>query len=110
MIITDGRQGYRGLKRLGYTHDPVVLDGKGRQASLVFLPGVHRVAALLKRWLLGIHQGGVSKRSLDHYLDEFVFRFNRRDSRSRGKIFQRLLEQAVAINPIRYEALIKHVQ
>lgn len=110
VIITDGRQGYRGLKRLGYKHDPTVLDGKGRAASLVYLPGVHRAASLFKRWLLGIHQGGVSHRNLDHYLDEFVFRFNRRASRSRGQLFHRLLEQAVAINPARHESLIKRTR
>ena len=63
------------------------------------MPCVHRVASLLKRWLLGTHQGGVSIRQLDFYLDEFVFRFNRRKSRSRGLLFYRLMEQAVATAP-----------
>ena len=54
----------------------------------------YRVASLLKRWLLGTHQGAVSHEYLDYYLDEFTFRFNRRTSRSRGKLFYRLLQQA----------------
>jgi len=71
------------------------------------MPRVHRVAALLKRWLLGTHQGRVSREQLDYYLDEFTFRFNRRSSPTRGKLFQRLLEQAVAIEPSTYCDLIK---
>ena len=71
------------------------------------LPGVHRVASLLKRWLLGTHQGAVKPAQLEHYLDEFVFRFNRRASRSRGLIFYRLLEQAVQADPITYRQIAK---
>jgi hypothetical protein len=68
----------------------------------VTLPGVHRVASLLKRWLLGTHQGAVKPVQLDCYLDEFVFRFNRRTSRSRGLLFYRLLEQVVITDPVTY--------
>jgi hypothetical protein len=68
------------------------------------------VTSLLKRWLLGTHQGAVSRAHLDYYLDEFTFRFNRRGSRSRGKLFYRLLQQAVAIEPTPYKHLIKHVR
>ena len=67
------------------------------------MPGVHRVASLLKRWLLGTHQGAVQPTQLDYYLDEFTFRFNRRTSRSRGLLFYRLLEQAVATQPVTYQ-------
>ena len=56
---------------------------------------VHRVAALLKRWLLGTHQGAVRKAHLNSYLDEFTFRFNRRNASSRGLLFYRLMQQAV---------------
>ena len=70
------------------------------------LPRVHRVASLLKRWLLGTHQGAVGPEHLDYYLDEFTFRFNRRRSASRGKLFFRLLEQAVQVGPLPYEAMI----
>jgi hypothetical protein len=61
---------------------------------------VNLVVALLKRWLLGTYQGGVQLSHLDYYLDEFTFRFNRRTSRSRGKLFYRLIEQAAAIDPL----------
>ena len=74
------------------------------------LPRVHRVASLLKRWLLGTHQGGVSREHLDYYLDEFTFRFNRRTSRHRGKLFHRLLEQAVAVGPVPYAAMVKGIR
>ena len=64
------------------------------------MPGVHRVASLLKRWILGTHQGPVSSAHLQSYLEEFTFRFNRRTSRSRGLVFRRLIEQAVATGPV----------
>jgi hypothetical protein len=69
------------------------------------MPGVHRVASLLKRWLMGTHQGSVKPKQLDYYLDEFTFRFNRRTSRSRGLLFYRLLEQAVVTEPVTYMQL-----
>ena len=75
---------------------------------MALVPRVHRVVALLKPWLLGTHQGAVSVAHLDYYLDEFTFRFNRRTSRSRGKLFYRLLQQAVAVDPAPYAAMIKH--
>ena len=61
------------------------------------MPRVHKVASLLKRWLLSTHQGGIQRQHLDYYLDEFTFRFNRRRSNARGLLFHRLAEQAVAI-------------
>ncbi len=67
---------------------------------------MHRVASLLKRWLLGTHQGAVESTHLPSYLDEFTFRFNRRRSRSRGLVFYRVLELAVAHEPVRYQDLI----
>ena len=70
------------------------------------MPAVHRVAALLKRWLMGTHQGAVGAEHLDRYLEEFAFRFNRRTSRSRGLIFYRLLEQAVVTPPETYAAIV----
>lgn len=109
VVITDGLQGYRGLPNLGYRHDRRVLLGSGESADAV-LPRVHRVASLLKRWLLGTHQGAVSREHLDYYLDEFTFRFNRRTSRHRGKLFYRLLEQAVAVDPVPYAAMVKNVR
>ena len=106
VVITDGLQSYRRLPKRGYRHDRRVLLGRGESAEAV-LPRVHRVASLLKRWLLGTHQGGVSREHLDYYLDEFTFRFNRRTSRHRGKLFHRLLEQAVAVGPVPYAAMVK---
>ena len=66
----------------------------------VSMPGVHRIASLLKRWILGTHQGSVSAEHLQSYLEEFTFRFNRRSSSSRGLVFRRVLEQAVVTGPI----------
>ena len=67
---------------------------------------MHRVASLAKRWLLGTHQGSVGDAHLAGYLNEFVFRFNRRRSRSRGMVFYRVLDLAVAHDPVRYKDLI----
>ena len=64
------------------------------------------MASLLKRWLLGTHQGAVQPQHLDYYIDEFTFRFNRRRSRARGLLFYRLLEQALAVNPVPYRHLV----
>jgi hypothetical protein len=68
----------------------------------ISMPGVHRIASLLKRWLLGTHQGSVTAAHLDAYLNEFAFRFNRRHSRRRGLLFLRLLQYAVVTLPTRY--------
>ena len=105
-VHTDGWPSYQGLEKLGYTHVATSLRGEGKLA-VEELPRVHRVTALLKRWLLGTHQGAVSLNHLDYYLDEFTFRFNRRRSASRGKLFFRLLEQAVQIGPLTYGAIIE---
>jgi hypothetical protein len=64
------------------------------------------VVSLLKRWLMGTHQGAVSHKHLDYYLDEFTFRFNRRTSRSRGKLLYRLVQQAVAVEPASYDEIV----
>ena len=74
------------------------------------LPNCHRVASLLKRWLLGTHQGAVSHEHLDYYLDEFTFRFNRRTSNHRGKLFYRLLENAVKIEPTTFQQIKKNIR
>ena len=106
VVHTDGWLGYMPLEDKDYRHEVTYLKGNNKTASEL-MPRVHRVAALLKRWLLGTHQGGVSVEHLDAYLDEFTFRFNRRKSRSRGKLFYRLLEQAVAVEPVPYKSLVK---
>jgi transposase-like protein len=107
-VITDAWQGYSGIERLGYTRDrrsQRAARGRGEDPSEL-LPGVHRVASLAKRWLLGTHQGSVDEAHLQGYLDEFTFRFNRRGSRSRGMVFYRVLELAVGHEPVRYRDLV----
>jgi transposase-like protein len=108
-VRTDGWPAYAFLGTHGYIHDILVHRGKGESASQL-LPRVHRVVSLLKRWLLGTHQGGVSHEHLDYYLDEFTFRFNRRTSRHRGKLFYRLMEQAAAIKPTTYNDMKKQIR
>lgn len=105
IIHTDGWLGYLPLEKKGYEHEVTFLRGKKKTASQL-LPRVHRVIALLKRWLLGTHQGAVSHKHLDYYLDEFTFRFNRRRSKSRGKLFFRLVQQAVAIEPVPLDRIL----
>jgi transposase-like protein len=96
-VRSDGWDGYNLLPLHGYIHTPVLhKDAESGDAT----PLAHRVAALLKRWWLGTHQGAISPEHLRYYLDEFTFRFNRRTSRSRGKLFYRLVEQALQIDPI----------
>lgn len=102
-VQTDDWSGYGGLKKLGYAHEVI------RPAAELgdnLLPRVNLVASLLKRWLLGTPQGAVSPAHLDYYLDEFTFRFNRRNSRSRGLLFYRLLEQAVVLPPVKGADLV----
>lgn len=99
IIETDGLQSYRGVTEAGYTHRVI------RAETDDLLPHVHLVVSLLKRWLLGTLQGGVHVTHLDYYLDEFTFRFNRRTSYSRGKLFRRVLEYAVQVEPMREQDL-----
>lgn len=101
VVRTDGSEAYRKLPRHGYRREKTVMLG-AVDAPHVTMPGVHRVAALLKRWLMGTHQGAVQPKQLDYYLDEFAFRFNRRASRSRGLLFYRLIEQALVTEPVTY--------
>ena len=100
-VRTDAWNGYNGLSNRNYRHQAINLSASGDPAH-VAMPGVHKVAALLKCWLLGTHQGSVTSAHLDAYLDEFAFRFNRRKSRRRGMLFYRLLENAVVTKPTRY--------
>jgi transposase-like protein len=105
VIITDGLPHYKTACGTAFTHKPFAVKGSGVQAH-VPLPGVHRVASLLKRWLMSTHQGAVSPEHLQAYLDEFCFRFNRRSSGKRGMLFYRLLEQAVQMPPITEDQLL----
>lgn len=70
------------------------------------IPGPHRIASLLKRWLLGTHQGAVRYEHLDYYLDKYSFRFNRRSSKARGFLFYRLMEQAVQLKTTTYRGIV----
>ncbi len=106
VVHTDGWLGYEPLESKGYDHDVTFLKGR-KETPSELMPRVHRVISLLKRWLMGTHQGAVSLEHLDYYLDEFTFRFNRRQSRSRGKLFFRLLQQAVTIDPVPYKSMVK---
>ena len=104
-VITDGWISYPKAIGTDYTHEPFNVSASGLTAD-VPLPGVHRIASLAKRWLLGTHQGAVDPAHLQSYLDEFVFRFNRRTSRARGLLFHRLLQEAVAGAPVTYRELV----
>lgn len=108
-VHTDGWPGYDGLRRHGYKHQLTFLQGQAKTPSQL-LPHVHRVVSLLKRWLLGTHHGAATHEHLDYYLDEFTFRFNRRRSGSRGKLFYRLAQQAVAVDPAPYESLVRYAR
>ena len=105
VVHTDGWLGYEPLQSSGYQHEVTALHGNKKSPSDL-LPRVHLVVSLLKRWLIGTHQGAVSHEYLDYYLDEFTFRFNRRTSKSRGKLFYRLLQQAVEVEPIPYRSMV----
>jgi transposase-like protein len=101
-ILTDGWGGYNQLSKCGYGHHRVVLPDTGDPAQ-VSMPGVHRIAALVKRWLLSTHQGSFSGKHLGYYLDEYTFRFNRRTSQCRGLLFYRVVKQAVHTAPLTYQ-------
>ena len=96
-IRTDGWSGYSGLNKHGYTHEPIS-NHNVRQDDAI--PATHLIASLLKRWLSDTHQGDFSHKNLPYYLDEFTFRFNRRTSNFRGKLFYRLIQQALEIDPV----------
>jgi transposase-like protein len=104
-VRTDGLRSYLALPAYGYSHDRI-LQKEHQETASELMPGVHLVASLLKRWLLGTHQGRVSREHLGYYLDEFTFRFNRRKSTHRGKLFHRLAQQSVQVEPVPYKAMV----
>jgi transposase-like protein len=106
-IVTDGWGSYESMD--GYKHKARIIKDSQKSASTL-LPRVHQVVSLFKRWLMGTHQGAVAAEHLDYYLDEFTFRFNRRTSRHRGKLFYRLIQQAVAVPPSPYREMIRGVR
>jgi transposase-like protein len=107
IIQTDGWAGYRPMEAMGYRHQVVRAT---EELGDNLLPHCHRAASLLKRWMLGTHQGAISHEHLEYYLDEFTFRFNRRTSRHRGKLFYRLVQQAVAVEPQPYKKMVRHAR
>jgi transposase-like protein len=104
-VATDGWSGYGGLAAKGYRHEALNLSTRWGDAALR-LPAIHLVFGLAKRWLLGTHHGAVSAKHLPAYLDEFVFRFNRRTAKSLSHRFARVIEHAVQIQPTTYDALV----
>jgi len=104
-VVTDGLQSYREME--GYVHDRQIQKHQPTDAEHL-LPRVHRVISLLKRWLLGTHQGAIAQAHINDYLDEFTFRFNRRKSASRGKLFYRLAQQSVQVSPTPFDLLVHH--
>ena len=96
-VRTDGWSGYNHLANHDYDHIKIRASGKVGHEEL---PLVHRIASLVKRWLLSTYQGAVQPSHLDYYLDEYTFRFNRRTSTSRGKLFYRLVQQAAMLDPV----------
>lgn len=105
-VITDGSPSYDPLGRYGFQHQPRVV-GWDRSESSRLLPHVNRVVALVKRWLLGTHQGRVSRKHLQAYLEEFAFRFNRRKSHHVGWLFNRMLQQSLEADPLTYRAIVE---
>jgi transposase-like protein len=105
-VHTDGWAGYAGLEKKGYLRDSTPV-GRKKGTAVTLMPRVHVVASHLSRWLMGTLHGGVSHEHLDYYLDEFTFRFNRRTSLHRGKLFYRLVQQSVAIDPQPYRELVR---
>jgi transposase-like protein len=101
IVRTDGLPSYRELS--GYVHAPQIQTQQPVGEHV--LPRAHLVISLFKRWLMGTHQGSVDHKYLDDYLNEFAFRFNRRKSKSRGKLFYRLVQQAVALPPVSFTSI-----
>ena len=106
IVMTDGWKGYNNLSSRGYNHT-ITIQSASDDPAHVSMPGVHRISSLLKRWLLGTHQGASTPNHLQSYLEEFTFRFNRRNADSRGLVFRRLLEQSVVTDPVT-EANVTH--
>jgi len=106
-VITDGWRGYSSLSSSKFYSHQVKLISTSKMTAHELLPLVHMVDSLAKRWINGTPQGKVSPKHLAHYLDEFAFRFNRKLPTNRGKLFYRLVQQAVGTSPIPFNEIIK---
>jgi len=106
VLHTDGWSGFDNIEDHKYKREVSVVN-RSMETAAELLPRVHRVASLLKRWLLGTHQGAILPAHLEYYLDEFTFRFNRRTSHSRGLLFYRLVQQAVDTDPVPYRQIVR---
>ena len=104
-VRTDALNSYPGALD-GYAHERINVKGSAQPAHDL-LPAVHRVFSQVKRWLDGIYQGGVQPEHLQEYLDEYVFRFNRRTCSHRDLLFYRLLQRAVTASPVTYRDLVR---
>jgi len=103
IVETDGWRGYNPIGEMGFQRIILRVNSSPENP----LPHVNRVITLLKRWLIGTHQGRVSPKHLQHYLDEFVFRHNRRKAKYVGLLFQRMLKQSSESIPVPYQTLIR---
>ena len=108
--VGDVADGWHGVPGYPQAAANVVSRKTGLDPAHEVMPRVHTVASLLKRWLLGTHQGGIQQQHLDYYLDEFTFRFNRRRSNARGLLFHRLAQQAIAVDPAPYSSIVGHAR
>jgi transposase-like protein len=104
--VTDAWSGFSGIENKGFTRE--IYNQSKAQTQDEMLPHVHTIISLLKRWLLGTHQGAVKKQHLQPYLEEYTFRFNRRKAAKRGLLFYRLLENAMQVAPTTYNQLVSH--
>jgi transposase-like protein len=104
IVRTDGWKGYAGIKSKGYQHE--IISKENAELSENLLPMAHLNISLFKRWILGTHQGAIGHDHIGYYLDEFTFRFNRRRSEARGLLFQRLVENAMQVDPVPEELLV----
>jgi transposase-like protein len=105
LVVTDGSEAYTVLEDLGFDHIAFVIGADGKRAAK-YLPNVHRMISILKRWLLGTHQGAVRAKHLQYYLDEFAFRQNRRKARHVGKIFYRMVQGSAAKQATPYREIV----
>lgn len=107
LVETDAWRGYLALSKNGFRHTRIEMAAtRPAKREIDALPRVHRVSSLFKRWILGTYQGSVDSKHIQQYLDEFVFRFNRRTSGSRGLLFFRLLENIVSLKSTTYNKII----